>query len=409
MQPTPSLDRLPLLDALRGFALCGILLANLLSFTGAVYITVNDLQKEDWVTRSVLFAIDFFIEGKFYTLFSMMFGIGCAIQWQRHSSQRSRFLSLWYRRMATLLIIGLVHMVFVWYGDILTLYACLGLLLPLLIRIDRDNMLRLIIVLLVLPLVMFTIRYYTINASFWQLSASAATRLHQSWGLDGMNRIVMSTSDNTLTVLQSNITGALQRPMSYFQTGRLFKVLGQFLLGFWIGRYLLPLIRQGWKPGRRVMLLFAVIAVSSNVIYAWIKNTYASPFMLTPIGGLQSIAYHLGSTTMTICYIIAISFIWQRSVNQGCFNPLILLGRMSLSNYLGQSVIGVTVFYGYGFALMGQVPFKFVPLIALSILFIQWQLSKFWLRYQSHGPMETLWRWCTYLHTPITPNARGKD
>jgi len=249
LQPTPSFDRLPLLDALRGFALCGILLANLLSFTGAVYISVDDLHRADWITRSVLFAIDFFIEGKFYTLFSILFGFGCALQWQRHKSQGSQFMPLWYRRMAVLLIIGLVHMYFVWYGDILTLYACLGLLLPVLIKLNRDNMLRLIIVLLIFPLVMFAIRYYTIDAPFWQLSTKLVAHLRQVWELDGMSRIAMFTSDNTFTVLQSNISGALQRPMSYFQTGRIFKVLGQFLLGFWFGSYFLVQLRQQWRPG----------------------------------------------------------------------------------------------------------------------------------------------------------------
>ncbi|MFT5083840.1 MAG: hypothetical protein ACI9Y1_001891 [Lentisphaeria bacterium] len=409
MQPTSNLDRIPMLDALRGFALCGILLANLLSFTGAVYITVDDLSHTDWLTRSVLFAIDFFVEGKFYSLFSILFGIGCAIQWQRISSQGTQFVSLWYRRMGILLIIGLVHMYLIWYGDILTLYACLGLLLPLLIKLNRTLMLRLIILLLVLPLVIFAVRYFTADAPFWYQSASVVARLHQAWGLDDMSRIAMFTSDNPIIVLQSNITGALQRPMSYLQTGRVFKVLGQFLFGFWVGCYLFPQLHHRWTPQTKVVIGLVIVAIACNLIYAGIKNIFASPFMLTPIGVVQALAYHIGSTTMAICYILAMGYIWRQGRLRKFFDPLILLGRMSLTNYLGQSVIGILIFYGYGFSLMGETPFSLVPVIAGFILLIQWQSSKFWLQRYPHGPIETLWRWSTYARFPATKSSFNHD
>lgn len=403
MQVSPTVERLPLLDALRGFALCGILLANLLAFTGAVYITMDELHHASGLTRAILFAIDFFIEGKFYTLFSILFGIGCALQWQRHAEHPRRFLPLWYRRMAALVLIGLLHMYLIWHGDILTLYALLGLLLPLLIKLERKPMLYLVLALLVLPLCIYAIRFSTTTSAFWQLSANTVIRLREAWGIGGIEPTALLTSDNAFTVLLTNVTNALQRPMSYLQTGRIFQVLGQFLLGFWFGRYLLPRFQQGWRPQKHSIIFLIAVAISSNLIYACIKNIYASPFLLSPIGALQSFAYHIGSTSMALCYIIAIDRCWQLDLSKRSLMPLVYLGRMSLSNYLSQSLIGITLFYGYGFGLMGQIPFSTIPLIAFFILWFQWQFSKRWLNKFPHGPIETLWRGFTYARSKQLP------
>lgn len=402
MQPTSSSERLPFLDAMRGFALCGILLANLLSFMGAVYLNVDELNGLSWLARCILFAIDFFIEGKFYTLFSILFGIGCALSWQRHACISSQFLTLWYRRMSVLLVFGLVHMVLIWYGDILTLYACLGLLLPILIKLKRDAMLSLALALLVVPIVMFAIRYQTSSANFWQLANSLVSQFSNAWGLGGMSRMEMFTNTDSLTVLQANVTGALQRPMSYLQTGRAFKVLGQFLLGFWFGLYMLPRVRNGWRPTTGFIIIFSVIALVANFIYAWIKNSYASPFMLTPIGAYQNIAYHVGSNTMPIVYAFVLGLLWKTQKTKRLLQPLIILGRMSLSNYLMQSIIGVSLFFGYGTALMGRLPFEFLPLIALTILVFQWQFGKYWLRHHVQGSCEAIWRRLTYNSSATT-------
>ncbi len=123
--PTAERDRLPLLDAVRGTALGGILLANLTSFFGADMLTAaaRAAQPAAALGQAVLFAVDWLVEGKFYSVFSMLFGIGFALQAARARSRGDDIGPFFRRRMAVLVLIGLTHMYLLWAGDILLLYG----------------------------------------------------------------------------------------------------------------------------------------------------------------------------------------------------------------------------------------------------------------------------------------------
>ena len=130
--PTAERDRLPLLDAVRGMALGGILLANLTSFFRADMLTAAEraAQPAADLGQAVLVAVDWLVEGKFYSVFSMLFGIGFALQAQRATSRGDDIGPFFRRRMAVLVLIGLTHMYVLWAGDILLLYGVMGLALP---------------------------------------------------------------------------------------------------------------------------------------------------------------------------------------------------------------------------------------------------------------------------------------
>ena len=126
--PTPAEERLPLLDAVRGVALGGILLANLMSFFAVDMLGAEQRQAMawGWAGEHVLFAVNWFVEGKLYSVFSILLGIGFALQAgrsARRGASPADFARFFRRRMWVLVVIGLVHMVAIWAGDILTLYA----------------------------------------------------------------------------------------------------------------------------------------------------------------------------------------------------------------------------------------------------------------------------------------------
>ena len=167
IKPTTGSERLVVLDALRGFALFGILFANLYSFIGYNTYSPEEIIALPVLDRAVLFFIDWFVEGKFYGIFSILFGVGFALQAQRFSTAYANFFAFWFRRMVVLCCIGLLHMYLVWNGDILTLYAVLGLFLPFFLNLSNRTLLRWIVALLSIPLLIHGLLYFTHEASFW--------------------------------------------------------------------------------------------------------------------------------------------------------------------------------------------------------------------------------------------------
>ena len=127
-RPIPVTERIAELDALRGFALLGVALANLGTFSG--YVWLGAAEKAGLSTASIdgtlHFLTDALLDGKFYTLFSLLFGIGFAVQLQRASTRDTPFAPLFRRRLWVLMGIGLLHLLLLWFGDILTTYALCG-------------------------------------------------------------------------------------------------------------------------------------------------------------------------------------------------------------------------------------------------------------------------------------------
>ena len=152
LQPTSDIERHEILDVLRGFALYGVLLANLVWLTTDMVLTDARLQQLptapfDPIARAL---VAFFIDGKFYTLFAFLFGLGFSLQIQRAAMRGARLMSLYARRLTVLLLIGAMHVPLIWYGDILMLYGSAGFAL-LLFRHARPTV-RLLVLALVLAL-----------------------------------------------------------------------------------------------------------------------------------------------------------------------------------------------------------------------------------------------------------------
>ncbi|NRA51800.1 MAG: DUF418 domain-containing protein, partial [Phaeodactylibacter sp.] len=233
IQPTTSAERLEAIDALRGFALFGILFANLYSFMGYNTYTAKELVDLSGMDRGVLFFIDWFVEGKFYGIFSILFGVGFALQAERFQARGANFTGYWFRRMVVLCCFGLIHMFFIWNGDILTLYSLLGMLLPLFMNRSNKTLLVWVFALLAVPLLLHAFLYFNPNPnlSFWDSLKEVSQNLKTHWGYGGLTLLEMRTSDNALEVFSVNVLNAIPRPLSYLMYGRYFHVMGLFLIG----------------------------------------------------------------------------------------------------------------------------------------------------------------------------------
>ncbi len=396
VQPTTRHERLEVLDALRGFALFGILLANLVSFFGYAAFTSEQLVRLPIADRSVLFFIDWFVEGKFYGLFSILFGIGFGLQAARMRQTPEFFKAYWYRRMVVLLLIGLIHMNFIWNGDILTLYAVLGMLLPLFMNLSDRALIRWIVCLLTAPIIIYLLTYLTNESPFWGSLSRISAELKNDLGYGERTLLEMRTSGSVLEVFWVNVLNVIPRPMSYLLSGRYPQVLGLFLIGVYLARQLPAIATGRIALGSGVKCAF-VVGLLCSLAYAWIKGATGTYYSLTPVGAVQAVVYHIGAPLLSMGIGWVFVIVWNRAPTAAVFTHLATLGRMALTNYLFQTSVSVVLFFGYGFGLMRELPFAVLPVFAIGILLCQWLLSHYWLQTRPQGPLESLWKRVAYV------------
>ncbi|WP_239469987.1 DUF418 domain-containing protein [Archangium violaceum] len=399
LRPAGPEERIALLDALRGFALLGILFANLISFAGHYVMSPAQLAALPTaeLDRAVVFAMNLFVEGKFYSLFSFLFGVGFALLQDRTERRGGDFRRLFLRRMAALLGIGLFHILVLWHGDILTLYALMGFVFLLFRRAADRALLGWTLVLLGMPLLFQLAMMGTGGALDPTPPFDALSRtLREAAGGPGATLFSLRSSDHPWQVFLGNLANAVQRPGRYLQTGRPEKVLAMFLLGLWVGRRLLPDPLVHRRLLVRVLGVGLVLGLLGCSLFAWIEAETGQSFALTPLGVVQTLAYAVGVAPLSLAYASGFTLLWGTARGQRLLSVFVPLGRMALTNYLCQTVLGLLLFYGYGLNLMGRVGSVWLLPLTPVLLAAQWGFSVLWLRHHSQGPVEWVWRQLTY-------------
>ena len=215
-----------ILDALRGFAILGIILANFPEFSLWTFADAASHTAGDRVVQALL---TFFVDGKFYTLFSLLFGMGFAIQLENAEGRLRTF----YRRMVVLLVIGLVHLIFLWSGDILMLYASMGMLLPLFRKLPTKGLLAAAAFFLILPVISDAL----LGTRLSDPIEAAQWRICGVYGITEANfGTWLADARSYREVFQFLQQGAVERMWEFVSSYRYFKVLGLFLTGFAAGR-----------------------------------------------------------------------------------------------------------------------------------------------------------------------------
>ncbi|TQF67609.1 DUF418 domain-containing protein [Pseudoalteromonas luteoviolacea] len=386
---TPHSKRIATVDSIRGFALCGIIFANLMSFFGFYSLGYQQIHALPFMDRATLFVIDWLVEGKFYTIFAILFGAGFTLLFSKHNN--GGFAAYWRKRMRFLLCIGLCHMMVIWHGDILVLYSLVALTLPWFIRLPDHRLLAAILLLLTAPLVIHALATLTNDAVIWSYLKSQATHFKASFGYAGITLLEMRTSNSPIDVFIANLYSTISRPMSYFISGRPFQVLGQFVLGIYLAKKFVHCASLKRSVSQQTTLMLIISGLILNLVYATIKAKTGSPISFNQIGLIQGFCYHLGAILLALGYMSVLVKLFN--YNQGRIAGwLSVLGRMSLSMYLMQTMLCVMLFYGYGLALMNTLPFYLIPIFGIGILGIQVTFGKWWLHFCRQGPAEMIWR-----------------
>jgi uncharacterized protein len=404
--PTTAAERIELLDAIRGVALGGILLANLMSFFGADMVAPSARQAMPMAAAgdAVLFGINWLVEGKFYSIFSMLLGIGFVLQAARaraYGESERQFDRFFRRRMAVLIAIGLAHMYALWSGDILTLYGVVGLMLPSFARWPARARAVMLIILFSVP----SATHVLILMSEGRLNprlpfAALGAEVRQLLGVADRQAIDVFAHGGPPDYWAWNSSFAVARPGTYLQSGRPAKVLALFLLGAWIGRWMLTRPELTRRALYYTLMTGGGLGLAASYLYASIKADTGSTFLMSSLGMLQTVAYTLGTTPLALAYLAAAALMWERPVTQPLLRWFVPLGRMALTVYLTQTLVQVATFTSAGAGLAGRIPFVLLPAVAAVILIVQRQLCVRWLAGHAQGPLERVWRVATYQRQP---------
>jgi len=413
----PVKKRFVVLDALRGFALLGIILANFPEFSLWTFQTPEALEQlpSPGVDRVIQFLLYVFVDGKFYTIFSILFGIGFSIiigNIMKRSPlgadgkpQTRRGFIIFYRRMTILAIIGLCHLLLIWSGDILLLYALMGMLLPLFWNCSNRNILRWAAFFLLLPIGIEILRAL-LGFSLAELPYRLWWDTCADYGITEENFGTWLRDANSYRgVSQFLMQGAWERVWEFVEGNRYFKVLGLFLIGLYIGkRRLYAAVTPGatisdeqtfdiQKLLRRLMGWGTFLGLPLSFVYAW-SATQGHPF-----GNIiHSLLYTFSVYPLGLAYIAGLVLLFRRNAQAPIWQMLAYPGRMALTNYLSQSVCGILLCYGIGFGLGANISLLTTEMLALCVFFSQIFVSAIWLRFFQFGPLEWIWRMLTYGH-----------
>lgn len=396
--PTTEKQRYLILDLLRGLALMGIALANFPEF--ALWTFLSSDQQGAMTTADVDGAVRYvqflLVDGKFYSIFSMLFGLGFALILMRHGRR------LFVRRMLILMVIGFLHLLFIWSGDILLLYAVGGLLLALSVGHSTAAALRgaggradwllltIAVLLILLPVGLDALTEFCgidfagpFYAAWWRSAAEHGINEENfaSWLRD---------ADDYGAMFDFLVQGAHERMWEFVEGHRLPKVVGLFLLGYLAGKHRLY-TRLHQLPLRRWLVVMLVVGLPTSVLYAC-SATEGHPWGLT----VHSLLYAVSVVPFALAMVCAVCLLYLRRPSAAVFTWLAAPGRMALSCYIGHSLIGIVLYYGLGFGLGTTMGLVYVELTALTAFLFQVLSCRLWLHYFRFGPLEWVWRMLTY-------------
>lgn len=321
-----------------------------------------------------------FIQNKFMTLFSILFGYGFGVILERLEKKSIPANGFFLRRMFWLFVFGCVNLFF-WNGDILHVYAMTGIFLLLFQRrTDRAILIYSIVFLIILP---FVIRVYQ--------------RLILHYSID----IPLLISNYYHTYKYGSLLDVARLNYSMYPKQWIFswgewrdmsETLGRFLLGYFILRkkYLLKLeenisfIRRTWKWALFISILYAPFQLFIEL--GWFSVPPLASYTLLKIGILF----------MTLFYATSLALIFYNKRLNRLLETFRYLGCMTLTNYLTHTILFVIIFYGVGFGLLGEFSFSIVWLGTFLIYAGQGIFSKWWMQHFNYGPVEWIWRQLTY-------------
>lgn len=369
-----SKDRLVVVDAVRAFALLGVLIMNLHDQSGLEYLSAEALRAlQGPVDRVLDLVLEVLVDKKFLSSFSFLFGLSFTLLLAGKNPYQLSFLLMYGRRLLGLALFGLVNVAFFYWGDILLTYAALGALLLLFVRLP-------------LPLVLVS-SLLLIGGAPVVLAMLGATPGDDVQGDYDLAALAAFSSPSWL---QSTRFG-IERYFGYAGSSSLYdnwdniNIFGLFLLGLWVGRKRIP---QNLDEHQPLLRRVALAALPIGLVLATAEVLLSKD---SPLATLMLV----GTPLLAIGYIAGAALLLGRPAMQPVARVMAAPGRLALTNYLAYGLVGQIAFYGWAFGWIGHADTATVVMVALVGYLTLLILSRAWLVPFRLGPAEWLWRCLT--------------
>ncbi len=415
--PVAAAERIASLDVLRGVAVLGIVVMNVYAFAMPFPAYSNPLlmggteplNLGTWFFTHILF------DQKFLSVFAMLFGAGIIVMTDRSAAKGARPGRIFYRRQFWLVLLGALHAYFIWFGDILFMYALVGMLAYLF----RNRTPRTLIIVACCLLPVAVLLGYGFGAKMQLIKTEAAEiatlqetgealseeqqQLLDDWS--EQRAFMAPNAEDIQKNLDIHLGSYAEITAWRIPETMQFQVFGLLFFGIWrvlglmlIGMALMKInVLGAERPAgfyRSMMLICYAIGLPLTAYSA--LDLHAHGFDPLYAVGAGSSANYFGSIIVALGHIALVMLLIRTGFVQGLLRRFAAIGRMALTNYLMHSVVLTTVFYGYGLGLYGSIPRFWQMGFAAAVIGLQMVLSPWWLSRYEFGPVEWLWRSLTY-------------
>lgn len=391
--PTQKIDRIVTLDVLRGFALFGILYAHMIFWYAAGPLPQETYQLyKDLGSGIAIGTYMIFIIGKFFSLFSFLFGLSFYIQIQGLINRHEPVITRFGWRLTILGIVGLLHHAF-WRADILSIYVPLGFLL-LFLRNLSNKALLIIGAILVLNIPTKLAELISI------IVRDQLALIHVDLKTVAAEYYAVVSQGSFTEMINHNVQAISDKFVYQINSGRLLITFGFFLLGMLAGRmhWFENIASQSdfFKKALKKSSWVLAIAVLLGVVLGGIIVVLKIDVEKTPLAGwLGGFILEFLNVSLTLIYITGISLLMLKPKWEARLIPLAAVGKMALTSYLMQTLIGVFIFFNIGLGLFTKTSPGMNALLCFAIFGLQIFFCRWWLQHFHYGPVEWLWRSAT--------------
>jgi len=415
--PVTGAERIASLDIIRGVSILGILVMNIYAFAMPFSAYSNPLLMggTDVLNLGTWFVTHILFDQKFLSVFALLFGAGIILMTDRVQAAGAKFGRIFYRRQLFMMLFGAIHAYFIWFGDILFMYAAVGML-AYLFRNLRPRALT-IVACFLLPVTLLLsygmgsqvekTKMEVAEAAELQEAGEALTtaqeKLLEEW--KGMRTFMAPDSEAVQKDVEIHQGGYVDITVHRIPTAAMMQIFGFFSFGLWrvlalmlFGMALMKtgVLRAERTTGfyRQMMLICYGIGISLTVFSAIDLNAHAYESTYAMRNG--GLANYFGSIIVGLGHVGLILLLIKTGFVRCLLDRFAAVGRMALTNYLMHSIILTTVFYGYGLGLYGEIPRFWQMGFVVAVITLQLGLSAWWLARYRFGPVEWLWRSLTY-------------
>jgi uncharacterized protein len=403
--PIDAPERTALLDVIRGFALSGVFLSNVhMWMSGAILKPGEGAHGDNATTfQKVIDAIfGIFINGRFMTMFTFLFGLGLAMQFSRAADRGDSASKRYVRRCLALVLLGVLHLALLWYGDITHQYALIGLLVLLFRNRSTKTLViwGLVLTLVAVPVGMWsTFLLPKLLHGPEVAQAAMAARMAQDEAFHSQALAVFQGT-SYLAIVKMNLAMYWHHFVNPIVGAYSVSTLGNFLLGVAVGRlgwfHDVPAHKKAFKRLLGWGVVASVLSLGIVIAARLILGSEKAMMNSLVVNAIMPVSRNVITLSMALVYMSAIALLYQRNFFRRLLSIYAPVGRMAVTNYFAQSAIGLFVFCGIGLGHIGDLRPRWTIVMPVVMFSVQMVFSWIWLRNFRFGPVEWISRSLTY-------------